>query len=132
DRLGNRCSRNLSLQRFRVPVLPFPPRGPSVRFPRFAGTVRALRLPMSLPASLRFPSLGGTVETPLHSLPQVVGRLTPAGLDPCSPVALPAPFHGGHGASQVPGRTLARLPTFLDPGGISAPGPTALRCCLRL
>ena len=44
---------SFSLQRFRAPVLLFPPRGPSGQFPRFIGNVEALRLPIALPASLR-------------------------------------------------------------------------------
>src|SRR5712691_3151913 len=36
------------------------------------------------------PSLGGTAVVSLRSLPQVVGPLTPAGLDLSWPVALPA------------------------------------------
>ena len=35
------------------PGAPFPPRGPSGRFPRFAGTIKALRLPAARPAALR-------------------------------------------------------------------------------
>jgi hypothetical protein len=53
DRIGNRRSRDLSLQQFRAPVLRFPTRGPSGRFPRFTGTFKALRLPMSLPTLFR-------------------------------------------------------------------------------
>jgi len=45
-------------------------------------------------------------------------------LDPLLPAALPAPCHGSRGVSQVPGRTLARLPSLSsDPGGIAAPSP---------
>jgi len=40
--------------------------------------------------------------------------------------------HGDHGASQVPGRTLARLPILLGPrGDLGARPISALRCCLR-
>lgn len=43
---------------------PFPPQGPSGRFPCFLGTTAALRLLAVHPASLRCPSLGGTVTAP--------------------------------------------------------------------
>ena len=38
-----------------IPMPRFPPRGPLGRlFPRFIGTIKALRLPAVLPAALRF------------------------------------------------------------------------------
>jgi hypothetical protein len=62
------------------------------------------------------------VAASLDSLPREVGHLTPVGLDPLLPAALPALCHGDTGVSQVPGRTLARLHSLsLDPGGIAAP-----------
>ena len=95
DRIGNRRSRSLSLQQFRAPVPPFSPRGPSGRFPRFIDTSRALRLPMSLPP--HFVAFAQRYRSGvLPSLLQVVGRLTPASLDPCSPVALPACYYREH------------------------------------
>jgi hypothetical protein len=69
------------------------------------------------------PSFSGTAAASLDSLSREVGHLTPVSLDPLLPVALPALCHGDTGVSQVPGRTLARLPSLsLDPGGIAAPG----------
>ena len=46
------CPVGLSFQRFRDTAPFFPPRGPSGWFPRFIGTIRALRLPIARPASL--------------------------------------------------------------------------------
>lgn len=68
------------------------------------------------------PSLSGTAAASLDSLSREVGHLTPVSLDPLLPAALPALCHGDTGVSQVPARTLARLPSLsLDPGGIAAP-----------
>jgi hypothetical protein len=85
--------------------------------------MRALRLPRALPASLRSPSLGGTVVTHLRSLSQGAGRLAPASLGLCSPVAHPAGLPrrswGLPGSWADP---CARAP-LSDPGGTSTPGP---------
>jgi len=43
------------------------------------GTIRALRLPAARPATLRFPSLGGTVDAFAVSLPPACERARPAG-----------------------------------------------------
>jgi hypothetical protein len=68
------------------------------------------------------PSLRGTVAASLNSLSRKVGHLTSVSLDLLLPVARPALCHGDDGVSQVPARTLARLPSFSsDPGGIAAP-----------
>ena len=104
-------------------MLLFPPRGPSGRFPSFIGTVEALRLPICPSRFASLPSFSGTAAASLDSLSREVGHLTPVSLDPLLPAALPALCHGDTGGSQVPGRTLARLPSLsLDPGGIVAPG----------
>ena len=83
--------RRLSLQRFRVPAPPFPPRGPSGRFPRFIGTIKALRLPVAPPASLRCLRSAVPRSTPVVSLSRwpAPARREPG---PWSPVARPALF----------------------------------------
>ena len=122
DRIGIRCSRGLSPQQSRVPAPPFPPRGPSGRFPRLPGTIEALRLPAVLPASLRSPSLRGTVVASVYSLSQKAGRLAPVSLDLL--------FAGG--PSGITPQKRRDLPgswtnpclraALYDPGGTSAPG----------
>jgi hypothetical protein len=54
-----------------APVPPFPPRGPSGRFPRFIGTIEALRLPAARPTSLRF--LRSVVPAPTRSGRETTG-----------------------------------------------------------
>ena len=102
DRTSDRCPSSLSLQRFRAPVLLFPPRGPSA-VPPLHRYFRSTPTPHDPSYLASLPSLSSTAGTSVVSLLQEVGRLTPAGLDPSLPVALPAPSHGDHGVSQVPG-----------------------------
>jgi hypothetical protein len=68
DRIGGQWFRGLSLQQFRAPAPLFPPRGPSGRFPRFTGTIKALRLPTRPSRLASLPSLGGTALTPVFAL----------------------------------------------------------------
>jgi len=85
------------------PMPRFPPRGPHGRlFPRFAGTIKALRLPVVLPAALRYLRL---------AVPRDHARFAPgiaacgnAGPGGCSPgIPIRDCFRGDDRNSQVPG-----------------------------
>jgi len=61
-----------------LPMPRFPPRGPHGRlFPRFHGTIKALRLPAVPPAALRFLRAGGTTGSRSLSLPPPLRAATP-------------------------------------------------------
>lgn len=75
---------------------PFPPRGPSGRFPHFLGLIEALRLPAVRPTSLRF--LRSAVPTPTS----VEAR--------------------DGGISQVPVGPSCVHALLYDPGGTDVPG----------
>jgi hypothetical protein len=102
------------------PAPPFPPRGPSGQFPRFIGTIKALRLPTALPASLRF--LRSAVPRSRRLSLSRRSASTTVSLDLCSPVAPPA----GVPRTQwdLPGSWMdpCLLATLSDSGETSAPG----------
>jgi hypothetical protein len=81
----------------------FPPRGPLGQlFPRFHGTIKALRLPAAPPAALRFLRLAVPRER-AHFAPYAVarGRRGAWGWSPGIPVRVC--FRGDDRISQVPG-----------------------------
>ena len=103
------------------PGAPFPPRGPSGRFPRFFGTA-ALRLPAAPPASLRF--LRRAVP-PLHawaSLPRSTGARS-AGLGLAHRGARPATSTETTGSPRFLGNPLCTRALLSDPGGTSRARP---------
>ena len=83
----------------------FPPRGPHGRlFPRFHGTIKALRLPAVLPGGLRFLRPPGTTVAHGHRFvsPAATQRET-AGLGLVTRYPPPGHFRGDDRISQVPG-----------------------------
>jgi hypothetical protein len=105
-----------------MPVPPFARPGPSGRFPDVLAPIAAPRLLATLPASLRFPSLGGTLRA----------------LCICFSDGYERDFHRPGlctGSPSRPQREATRSPRFLgdpcarapisDPGGGSGPGPRA-------
>jgi len=86
-----------------IPMPRFPPRGPRRRlFPRFVGTIKALRLPAGLPAALRFLRLAVPRERAAFAPTAVArGRRRAWGWSPGIPVRVD--FRGDDRSSQVPG-----------------------------
>src|SRR5208282_4677112 len=107
---------------------PFPPRGPSGRFPRFIGnTKHSDFLP---PFARRFVSFASRYRrAPCASLPPTQGT-TPAGRG----IAYRIPQHrfidGGDRTSQVPGGPAMNVPCSANPVGPPRSATAALRCCL--
>jgi len=104
-----------------IPMPRFPPRGPLGRwFPRFDGTIKALRLPAIRPAALRFLRL---------AVPRERARFAPAavardrrrawGWSPGVPVR--ESFHGDDRSSQVPGEPRFPFAHVLRPRPADAP-----------
>jgi hypothetical protein len=113
-------------QTFPCSGAPFPPRGPSGRFPRFFGTTKHSDfLRPSRVAS--FPSLRGTAA-PWASLPQTQDA-PPAGrgFSPESPNRF---IDGGNRTAQVPAGPTVDVPCSSTPAGPLRSATTALRCCL--
>ena len=106
----------------------FPPRGPLGRlFPRFDGTIKALRLPAAHPAAFRFLHLAVPRDHAAFA-PVVAARQPRAwGWSPGIPVR--AYFRGDNRISQVPGGPNSPLHMFSDPGRSWHPRPIAE--CLR-
>lgn len=103
-----------------MPAPPFPPRGPSGRFPRFIGTTKALRLPTAPPASLR--CLRSAVPWWRPSFALAGGGM------PCA--REPGPLIAGGPSGTIPRRQWGLPGSWMnpfvfaplsDPGGISAP-----------
>src|SRR5262249_14533070 len=133
DRIGDRCLRGLSLQQLRAPGAPLPSTGSLGSVPPLPRYYWSTPTPHCPSRFASLPSLSRTAAASLDSLPREVGHLTPVSLDLLLPVALPALCRGDNGVSQVPGRTLARLPSLLRPrGDLGAWPATTLRCSLRL
>lgn len=89
-------------------------------FPRFLGTIRTLRLPAALPASLLGLWIGGTACAPVDSLPAGTGA-APVGLGLVSR-SPPASSSGNGRASHVPGRPFCVFALLSDPGRTLASG----------
>jgi hypothetical protein len=120
DRVSDRCPIGLSLQRFRAPVPLFPPRGPSA-VPPLRRYFRGTPTPHGPSRLTSLPSLSGTAVT--SSLRSSRGpdaerleawafgrRWPPSGILPAETL----------GSPRFLGEPFARLPSLLDPGGISA------------
>ncbi len=106
---------------------PLPSTGPSGRFPCFVGTVRRLRLPAALPASLRCLRSALTAVAPFFA-PAGSSRRPRAWACHGSPVRFTA---GDDRISQVPGEPPVRLPRSSTPAGPRRLALAALRCCRR-
>ncbi len=98
----------------------FPPRGPLGRlFPRFDGTIKALRLPAGLPAALRFLRLAVPRErAPFAPAAAARGRCRAWGWLPGIPVR--EGFRGDDRISQVPGEPLSPFAHVLRPRPVEA------------
>ena len=103
-----------------MPAPPFPPRGPSGRFPRFLGTTKALRLPTAPPTSLRCLRSAVPWWRPSFAL---AGGGTPSAREP-------GPLIAGGPSGTIPRRQWGLPGSWMnpfvfaplsDPGGISAP-----------
>jgi hypothetical protein len=93
-------------------------------FPRFVGTIRALRLPAVRPAALRFLRLAVPSLRSPSSLPPALrtrGRRAWARWGSASPCAPRVICDGDDGISQVPGGT----PIAPSPGSSTPAGPSA-------
>ena len=98
-----------------IPMPRFPPRGPHGRlFPRFDGTIKALRLPAGLPAALRFLRLAVPRERADFAPAAVArGRRRAWGWSPGIPVRVV--FRGDGTISQVPGEPRSPFAHVLRP-----------------
>ena len=95
------CIRHRSLRRVLNPTPPFPPRGPSGRFPRFRGNMKALRLPAAHLASLRF--LRSAIPRSLAETagpPRFLG--SPCACAPCSSTPVGPRRQASCGAEMLP------------------------------
>lgn len=99
----------------------FPPRGPLGQwFPRFDGTIKALRLPAIRPAALRFLRLAVPRERARFAPAAVAhGRRRAWGWSPGVPVR--ESFHGDDRSSQVPGEPRFPFAHVLRPRPADAP-----------
>jgi len=120
------------------PAAPYPRCSSSLHgVPRVGSPASSVLLEHSdsgLPFPLRFVAFAQRYRGGVPRFAPTGGR-TPDAREPgpLLPVALPALCRGDNGVSQVPGRTLARLPSLLRPrGNLGAWPDTALRCSLRL
>ena len=98
-----------------IPMPRFPPRGPHGRlFPRFLGTIKALRLPAGPPAALRCLRLAVPREhAPFAPVAVACGRRRAWGWSPGIPVR--ECFRGDDRISQVPGEPLFPFAHVLGP-----------------
>ena len=105
----------------------FPPRGPLGRlFPRFDGTIKALRLPAGPPAALRFLRLAVPRERARFAPAAVrVAGVGPGVGRPVSPSGKASVETTG--SPKFLGNPDSRLPMFFDPGRPKRPRPLAER-----
>ena len=128
-----RCSFVETVSGFDVPVM-FPSNGSVTRRPPSLHGVPRVGSPASSvlrersdfppPVPPRFVAFAWRYHRVRPSFRSRSGRTpAPAGLEPCSPVALAGSVVSGDDRiSQVPGEPSVRMPSFSDPGGTSAPG----------
>ena len=94
---------------------PFPPQGPSGRFPCVIGSTAALRLPVARPAVASFPSFGGTAAAPWASSRSRPRRAS------CGPGVVhrnPQPDHDGDaGPPRFLGNPNVYMPCSSTPAG---------------
>ena len=109
---------------------PAPPslRGvPRVEFPRFGGTIRALRLPAARPAALRFLRLAVPRLRPAVRSPPARDGRRGSGLELVTRYLRPGLARGDGRISQVPGEPSCALALFSDPGRTDARQAIAAR-----